>query len=192
MKYVKLFEGFLNEGKSKLLGKDLPTPFSSEVTMTQANIDCVISFLEQKGIEATDENIALLVANIMPTHKDSVAFDNGKGFDIDDSDFDSWEDVRSNFPGYEDVDESLNEADRSIKDIAADVKADWKNVSPYAKPYLDAMFDLNTIDDKYIEDSASSVLSYFLANAATWKGEKAKAIKKELNDMLKVYYKKNK
>lgn len=86
----------------------------------------------------------------------------------------------------------LNENARSIKDIAAEIKSDWKNVSPHAKPYLDAMFDLNTIDDKYIEEDASSILSYFLSNAAQWKGEKAKAIKKELNDMLKIYYKKNK
>jgi len=83
----------------------------------------------------------------------------------------------------------LNEADRSIKDIAAEIQADWKGVSPHAQPYLDAMFSLDKIEDMFDQDSASGILSYFLSNAAPWKGEKAKAIKKEINVMLKKYYK---
>lgn len=49
----------------------------------------------------------------------------------------------------------------------------------------DAMLSLNSIDENYICDSGRSVVAYGLGNLTTWKGEKAKAIKKELNGMLK-------
>lgn len=52
------------------------------------------------------------------------------------------------------------------------------------------MSTLDSIEDNYMQDSASSIVGYFLSNASQWKGEKAKAIKKELNAMLKNYYKK--
>jgi len=77
---------------------------------------------------------------------------------------------------------------RPISEIARDIKNDWsklgKGVSPYAKPYLDAMHALNSIYDNYYQDSADSVIRYFLANASTWRGEKAKEIKKELKSLL--------
>lgn len=74
---------------------------------------------------------------------------------------------------------------RNLAVIAREIRADWNKVNYAAKPYLDAMSTLNTIKDKFYEDSAYSVVSYFLANAQTWKGDKARAIKKELNGMLK-------
>lgn len=83
---------------------------------------------------------------------------------------------------------------RPLFAIARAIRADWKdkagkpNINYAAKPYLDAMESLNSIDDKYIEDSGASVVAYFLANASSWRGEKAKAIKAELNAMLKRYY----
>jgi hypothetical protein len=77
---------------------------------------------------------------------------------------------------------------RPISEIAREIQSDWsklgKGVSPYAKPYLDAMHSLNSIKDNYIMDSADSVIRYFLANASTWRGEKAKEIKKELKSLL--------
>ena len=39
----------------------------------------------------------------------------------------------------------------------------------------------------YINDPASQIVAYFLANASQWRGEKAKEIKLELNNMLKRY-----
>lgn len=74
---------------------------------------------------------------------------------------------------------------RSLKIISREIRSDWKKVSPHAEPYLDAMSTLNSIHDNYFLDSGQSVVAYFLANASTWRGEKAKEIKKELNDMLK-------
>jgi hypothetical protein len=78
---------------------------------------------------------------------------------------------------------------RPIYDIAEDIFCDWsqigKGVSPYAEPYLDALRTIESIDDKYIFDTADSVVRYFLANAATYRGEKAKQLKSELKSLLK-------
>ena len=73
----------------------------------------------------------------------------------------------------------------SIREIAVVIKRDWKNVNFAAKPYLDAMFSLNSINDNYIADTGRSVVLYFLCNASSWKGEVAKAVKKELNKRSK-------
>ena len=73
---------------------------------------------------------------------------------------------------------------RSIAAIAYEIKKDWSNVNYAAKPYLDAMTALNAIDDDYYYDSGKSVVRYFLSNASSWRGDKAKAIKAELKAML--------
>jgi len=74
---------------------------------------------------------------------------------------------------------------RAISEIAREIKNDWKNPNYGAIPYLDAMQEINNIDDDYFQDSARSVVIYFLSNARTWKGETAKRVKAELNKMLK-------
>lgn len=68
----------------------------------------------------------------------------------------------------------------SIDGLARMAAKDWKNVNYAAKPYLQAMFSLNTVDDNYGYDSGKSIVMYFLSNAASWRGETAKAVKKEL------------
>lgn len=73
---------------------------------------------------------------------------------------------------------------RPLYEIARDIRKDWKNVYFGAKPYLDAMATLGSINDNYGWDSADSIVRYFLANASTWRGETAKAIKKELKAMV--------
>ena len=72
---------------------------------------------------------------------------------------------------------------RSLSTIAKDIRTDWKKPYFGAVPYLDAMRDLNDINDKYGFDSARSIVQYFLANAGTWRGETAKRIKAELKAM---------
>lgn len=74
---------------------------------------------------------------------------------------------------------------RPLSTIASEIYQDWKKVNFAAKPYLEAMMSLNSIDDMYMFDSARSVVAYFLSNASSWRGPKAKEIKKELKDMLK-------
>ena len=79
---------------------------------------------------------------------------------------------------------------RPIYEIAGDIRRDWQSqradsrVPPYADAYLRPMETLNRIEDNYHLDSAESVVRYFLSNATTYKGEKAKALKQELKDML--------
>lgn len=74
---------------------------------------------------------------------------------------------------------------RPIREIAAEIRKDWKKPYFGAVPYLTAMFTLNSIKDNYYYDTGSSIVGYFLANATTWRGETARRVKKELNQMLK-------
>ena len=73
---------------------------------------------------------------------------------------------------------------RPIYAIARDIKAAWPKVSPYAKPYLDAMGTLNTVNDKYYLDGARDIVLRFMCNAAGFRGDKAKALKAELKALL--------
>ena len=74
---------------------------------------------------------------------------------------------------------------RSISMIAREIRRDW--AKPYfgAVPYLEAMGFLETLQDKYYYDDGDSVVRYFLANASSWKGDKARSIKAELKALLK-------
>ena len=74
---------------------------------------------------------------------------------------------------------------RPICVIAQEIRRDWIKVNYGAKPYLEVMEYLNEITDSYGCDSARSIISYFLSNAGTYKGETAKRIKLELNKMIK-------
>ena len=79
-------------------------------------------------------------------------------------------------------------ANRPLYQIAHEIRADWKKVNYAAEPYLQAMGTITHISDTYICDSAASVVAYFLGNASSWRGEKAREIKKELNQILKGCY----
>jgi len=73
---------------------------------------------------------------------------------------------------------------RPLHEIAREIRRDWgAKVNYAAKPYLEAMSCLDSIRDNYYNDSAHSVVLYFLANASTWRGETAKRIKAELKAM---------
>ena len=74
---------------------------------------------------------------------------------------------------------------RPIYKIASDIQKNWINVNFAARPYLDAMLELNSISDLYGFDSAKSVVLYFLNNASSFKGEQAKALKSELKVLVK-------
>jgi hypothetical protein len=76
-------------------------------------------------------------------------------------------------------------APRPIWEIASDITHDWKKVNYAAQPYLDAMHNISKITDIYFADSAKSVVLYFLSNAASYRGERARALKAELKAILK-------
>ena len=76
-------------------------------------------------------------------------------------------------------------ATRPLHEIAREIRKDWKNVHFGAKPYLDAMVSLDSVNDNYGWDSGKTIVLYFLGNASTWRGETAKRIKAELKAMVK-------
>jgi len=69
---------------------------------------------------------------------------------------------------------------RPIHTIASEILQDWKKPYFGAVPYLGAMRTLDGIDDAYGYDDARTVILYFMANATTWRGAKAREIKAEL------------
>jgi hypothetical protein len=80
---------------------------------------------------------------------------------------------------------------RPLYKIARDIREDWSGQSKigrvpvHADAYLRPMETLTAITDNYHMDSAKSVVLYFLSNAGTYRGEKARALKQELKDLLK-------
>jgi len=74
---------------------------------------------------------------------------------------------------------------RPIHAIAADIRKAWPKPYFGAVPYLDAMQSLDTIHDAYGADSARKIVLYFLSNAATFRGDAARALKAELKRVLK-------
>ena len=82
---------------------------------------------------------------------------------------------------------------RPINRIAAEIITLWgptrwtdpKGYQIFAMPYLRAMLDIRTLSDCYGVDPAEDIVLYFLSNAAPWRGEDAKRIKAELNQLLK-------
>lgn len=81
---------------------------------------------------------------------------------------------------------ALQLPDAPLASIASIIKSDWARVSPYAHPYLRAMFYLSGDDSKYGLDDAKTIVLYFLANAGTWRGPVAKLVKAELKRRFKI------
>ncbi len=75
---------------------------------------------------------------------------------------------------------------RPLSEIAYEIRQDWQKVNYAAVPYLEAMSYLNQITDNYIHESGKSVVLYFLSNARTWKGDKAREIKAELKKIAGI------
>ena len=74
---------------------------------------------------------------------------------------------------------------RPLFEIAQEIRRDWTKPYFAAVPYLQAMGSLDKITDMFFQDSAKEIVLRFLSNAQTWKGEKAREIKAELNKMCK-------
>jgi hypothetical protein len=74
---------------------------------------------------------------------------------------------------------------RQISEIAREIRKTWESPHYSAVPYIEAMLVLGDISEMYYCDPADMIVAYFLGNAQTWRGEDARRIKKELNDILK-------
>lgn len=75
-------------------------------------------------------------------------------------------------------------ATRSLRVIAEEIRASWENVSPHAEPYLEAMGELDDVDDYFFYDDGKGIVLRFLGNATTWRGEHARRIKAELKQLV--------
>lgn len=73
----------------------------------------------------------------------------------------------------------------TLSQIASLIYQDWKNVNFAARPYLEAMSSLQNVSDMYMQESGTSIVAYWLSNASSYKGEVAKAIKKELQRRIR-------
>jgi hypothetical protein len=71
-----------------------------------------------------------------------------------------------------------------ITQFPAIIKKDWAKPNFAAVPYIEAMEQI--VDGMYYLDTAASIVAYFLGNATSWKGDTARAVKKELNRRLKI------
>lgn len=56
---------------------------------------------------------------------------------------------------------------------------------PHARPYINAMLELEKVTDKYYADDGESIVIYALSNLSTWRGESARRLKAELKQALK-------
>lgn len=75
---------------------------------------------------------------------------------------------------------------RPIYDIAIEIKSDWGEKTYFgAKPYIQAMLNLEKVTDKYGMDDADDIIRYFLSNAKSWRGETARRVKAELKELIK-------
>ena len=76
---------------------------------------------------------------------------------------------------------------RPLYKIAREIRKEWgAKVSYAAAPYLDAMGTLEGIDQNYFLDSGREIVLRFLSNASSFRGDKAKALKKELKSICGV------
>ena len=82
---------------------------------------------------------------------------------------------------------------RPLHKIAADILVAWgpkcrslgaPTYVQFSLPYVDAMLELQSITDTYGLDDAEGIVLRFLTNAASWRGDKARQIKSELNAHL--------
>lgn len=76
---------------------------------------------------------------------------------------------------------------RTFAEIAREIRAVWKNPYFGAVPYIEAMSHIRTNDpnEPYLFEDARTIVNYFLANAATWRGDDARRIKAELKAMIR-------
>lgn len=75
-------------------------------------------------------------------------------------------------------------AQRSIREIAAEIDTLWSPVNYAAVPYLYSMRRLDGPGSMYGQDDARSMVRYFLSNARSWRGPDAKRIKAELKALI--------
>lgn len=78
---------------------------------------------------------------------------------------------------------------RPLYQFAGTIKRNWDNIDAKAKIYVEKMFSLNQVEpDKEGKsyDPARVVISGFLQNSRTWRGELARQVKRELKEIIEL------
>jgi hypothetical protein len=77
---------------------------------------------------------------------------------------------------------------RSLSEIAAEIEREWKpKIGGEAQPYVNAMQELQSLNDYYGLDRAASIVAGFSGAASTWRGAIARRVKAELKAMLVLH-----
>jgi len=76
---------------------------------------------------------------------------------------------------------------RKISEIAREIYKVWKTPNCDAIPYLEEML---VLDEDFFPFRIKNIISCFLSNTRSWRGEDAKRIKRELITKLKEYQRK--
>jgi hypothetical protein len=74
---------------------------------------------------------------------------------------------------------------RSVREIALEIILKWKKPYFGAVPYMRAMTALEDAKESYGQDPGHDIVSRFLCNAITWRGDDARRMKAELKQHLK-------
>lgn len=86
---------------------------------------------------------------------------------------------------------------RPLTIIAMEIMDLWRVDPPsprtfrIARPYVEAMFSLNTCEDMYGLEYGDMIVAHALSNLGHWRGEDARRIKAELNQHLEEYNARN-
>jgi hypothetical protein len=80
---------------------------------------------------------------------------------------------------------------RNLNTIAAEINTLWRREPPspsvqrFARPYLEALEEIQTVKDTYGLETGDDIVMRFLFNTANWRGDDARRIKAELHKHLK-------
>jgi hypothetical protein len=173
-KMQSIFEGKRKSTKLTSMINEGIDPIGQITSLTGTRPSAVKSFVDTNKIDAKKLGMYLQKGNLRTRLDFSSALvgKDGNKFQTD---------IIKKFG----MNESIINEERGISAIAYEIQRDWKQVNYAAKPYLQAMYSLDSINDKYGMDSGRGVVARFLSNASQWKGDTAKRIKDELKKMLK-------
>lgn len=75
-------------------------------------------------------------------------------------------------------------AKMALDELFVLVRHDWRKPYFGAVPYIAALSRCRSLDTVFIAEPARDLVPYFLANAGTWRGPVARAVKAELKRRL--------
>ena len=76
---------------------------------------------------------------------------------------------------------------KPLSQYAAEILGDWSNPPDHVRERLVALKSVDQITGYYGLDPVKTIVLYLLADMRGWRGDTAKRIKKELNDICKKF-----